>query len=212
MRFERLTRGHVVAAVAALALLLVMAMDWYGSHAADLAHQVANGVLTTGAEAGETGRAVKQDADAVIARDEKNAWQENDTLDRILLALLLLSVFLPLYAAARRADGKRSEPPWTPSALAGIVAAAAALLVAYRIINQPGNDVNTTVKIGAPLGLLCLAAIGLGSAWAFQAEARWSEMRRTASSGSHAAPPDVADPAEPDDDVPPPRATDQPAS
>jgi hypothetical protein len=214
VRFERLTRGHVVAAVAALVLLLVMAMDWYGSHAADQAHQVANGVLTTGAEAGETGRAVKQDADAVIARDEKNAWQENDTLDRVLLALLLLSVFLPLYAAARRADGKRSEPPWTPSALAGLIAAAAALLVAYRIINQPGNDVNTTVKIGAPLGLLCLAAIGLGSAWAFQAEARWSEMRRTASSGTHATPEGVAaepDPA-PEDETPPARPSDQPAS
>src|SRR4051794_14250297 len=158
-----------------------MEMDWYGSHAADLAHQVANGVLTTGADAGETGRAVKRDADAVIARDEKNAWQENDTLDRILLALLLLSVILPLYAATRRAAGKRSEPPWTPSAFAGLIAAAAALVVAYRIVNQPGSDVTTTVKIGAPLGLLCLAAIGLGSAWALQGETGWSEMRRTAS-------------------------------
>jgi drug/metabolite transporter (DMT)-like permease len=211
VRLERLTRGHVVAAVAALVLLLVMAMDWYGSHAADLAHQVANGVLATGAEAGETGRAVKQDADAIIARDEKNAWQENDTLDRVILALLLLSVLLPLYAAARRADGKRSEPPWTPSAFAGLIAAAAGLLVAYRIINQPGSDVNTTVKIGAPLGLLCLAAIGLGSAWAFQAETRWAEMRQTAS-GSHPTPPGVAGEAAPEAEAPPARASDQPAS
>lgn len=212
MRFERLTRGHVVAAVAALVLLLVMAMDWYGSHAADLAHQVANGVLTTGAEAGETGRAVKQDADAVIARDEKNAWQETDTLDRVLLALLLLSVVVPLYAAARRAAGKRSQPPWTPSAFAGLIAAAAALLVAYRIINQPGNDVNTTVKIGAPLGLLCLAAIGLGSAWAFQGEASWAEMRRSASSGAHPTPPGAAGEPAPEDETAPPRPSDQPAS
>ena len=43
MRFERLARGHIVAAVAALALLLVMAMTWYGSHEADLARQLGNG-------------------------------------------------------------------------------------------------------------------------------------------------------------------------
>jgi hypothetical protein len=170
-----------VAAVAALLLLLVMAMDWYGSTAADEAREIANSAQTKGGQAGEAGRAVHEDAERVIARDEMNAWQEGATLDRVILALLLLSVFLALYAAAHRAAGRRSEPPWTPSAFAGLVAAAAALLVAYRIVNEPGNDVTTTVKIGAPLGLLCLAAVGLGSAWAFQAEARWAEMRQSAS-------------------------------
>jgi hypothetical protein len=180
VRFERLARGHVVAAVAALILLLVMAMDWYGSHAADLAHEVANSAQTRGADAGEAGRAVKEDAERIIARDEKNAWQEDDTFDRVLLVLLLLSVFLPLYAAGHRATGRRAEPPWTPSAFAAIVAAIAALLVAYRIVNEPGNDVTTTVKIGAPLGLLALAAIGIGSAWAFQGEADWAATRHAA--------------------------------
>jgi hypothetical protein len=184
LRFERLTRGHVVAAVAALVLLLVMAMDWYGSTAADEAHDVANSAQTKGAQAGEAGRALREDAEQVIARDEKNAWQEDDTLDRVILALLLLSVFLPLYAAGRRAAGKRSEPPWTPSAFAALIAAAAAVLVAYRIVNEPGNDVTTTVKIGAPLGLLALAAVGLGSAWALRSEEDWAAMRRTADGSS----------------------------
>ena len=184
MRFERLTRGHTVAAVAALVLLLVMAMDWYGSHAADLAHQVNNTANTSGAEAGEAGRAMKQDADTVIARDEKNAWQEKDSLDRFLLVLLLASVVLPLYAAGYRAAGRRAEPPITPSSIAALVAAAAALLVAFRIINEPGNDVTTTVKLGAPLGLVCLAVIGFASAQAFQGEADWAEMRRAATAGS----------------------------
>src|SRR4051794_34961476 len=138
-----------------------MAMDWYGSHAADLAHQVGNTANTSGAQAGEAGRALKEDADAVISRDEKNAWQEKDSLDRILLILLLASVFVPLFAAGHRAAGRRAEPPWTPSAFAAIVSAAAALLVAFRIINEPGNDVTTTIKLGAPLGLICLAVIGV---------------------------------------------------
>lgn len=193
MRFERLTRGHVVAAVAALALLLVMAMDWYGSTAADEARDVAKSAQTRGAQAGEAGRALQEDADRVIARDEKNAWQEQRTFDRVLLGLLLACVFLPLFAAGHRAAGRRADPPFTPSAIAAIVAAFTALLVAYRIVNEPGNDVLTTVKLGAPLGLLCLAAIGMGSAWAFQGEADWAAMRRAAT-----------DPAEPVDGDPEP--------
>ena len=60
------------------------------------------------------------------------------------------------------------------------MAVAAALLLAYRIINQPGNNAVTTVKIGAPLGVLMLAIIGLGSAWTFRGEAKWAELREPA--------------------------------
>ena len=203
MRFERLARGHVVAAVAALALLLVMAMTWYGSREADLARQIGNTANTSGAQAGEAGRQVKQDADAIIARDEKNAWQETGTLDRILLVLLLLSVALPLYAAAYRAAGKRREPPWTPSAVAAVVASAAALLVAYRIINQPGLDSQTNVKLGAPLGLLCLGLVGWGSVSAFRGETAWSQMRRSAAESDNPPAPTGTDPAAPTSTDPP---------
>jgi hypothetical protein len=182
VRFERLAPGHVVAAVAALVLLLVMAMDWYGSTFADEARQIEQSAKTTGAEGGEPGRAVQQDAERVIARDEKNAWQEQRTLDRVLLGLLLASVFLPLFAAAHRAAGRRATPPWTPSALTALVVAATAVLVAYRIVNEPGDDATTTVKIGAPLGLIALCIVGLGAVAAFRGEARWMEMRRAAGS------------------------------
>ena len=179
MRLERLTTGHVVAAVAALVLLLVMAMDWYGSRAADLAHEINSSAITRGSQGGEAA-AVREDADRVIARDEKNAWQEGGFLDRLLLVFLLLSVFLPLFAAAHRAAGRRARPPWTPSTFAAIAAAIAALLVAVRIINEPGNDALTTVKIGAPIGLLMLAIIGIGAASAFRGESDWAELRRQA--------------------------------
>ena len=199
MRLERLARGHVVAAVAGLVLLLVMAMDWYGSHEADLARQVTQGVNVSGPGSGEAGRAVKGDANAIIARDEKNAWQEPRTIDRILLALLLLSVFLPLGAAAHRAAGRRATPPLTPSAAAALSAALAALLLAYRIVNEPGNDAQTTVKIGAPLGLIALVVIGLGAASAFQGEANFAQMRRSASQTGMERPPE-ADPQPPADE------------
>lgn len=180
MRLERLARGHVVAAVAALALLLIMAMDWYGSHEADQARQIESTANTRGAEAGEVGRAVKQDAERVIARDEKNAWQTTATIDRVLLAFLLLTVFLPLAAATARAAGRRFQPPFTPSGAAMSTAVVAGLLVAYRIIEKPGADSLTTLKIGAPLALIAIALVGLGAADSFQKELDWAAMRRAA--------------------------------
>jgi hypothetical protein len=200
VRLERLTRGHVLAAVAALALLLVMAMDWYGSHEADRARQVESTTNTTGAQAGESGRTVKADAETVIARDEKNAWQTNAFVDRVLLGLLLLTVFLPLLAAGLRAEGRRFEPPWTPSAIAAASAAVTALLVAYRILDKPGVDASTTVKIGPLLALVLLAGVGVGAASAFQKEADWAEMRRAATKPPENPPapaaPDRAQPAD----------------
>src|SRR5258707_11592268 len=100
-----------------------MAMDWYGSQEADRARQVESTATTSGAQAGEAGRAVKEDADRIIARDERNAWQTNGFIDGVLLALLLLTVFVPLVAAALRSEGRRYEPPWTPSAFAAVSAA-----------------------------------------------------------------------------------------
>ena len=202
MRFERLTRGHVVAAVGALALLLVMAMDWYGSTQADEARRIESTLTTRGAESGEQGRAVKQDAERIIARDEKNAWQTSASIDRLLLALLLLTVFLPLLAAGLRAQGRRFEPPWTPSAFAALSAALAALLLAYRIIQEPGPNALTTVEPGAIIGLVLLAVVGVGAAAAFQGESEYAAMRRAASSPANEAPttdapPDPGRPAAP---------------
>jgi drug/metabolite transporter (DMT)-like permease len=182
VRLERLTRGHVLAAVAALVLLLIMAMDWYGSHRADQARQIESQANTRGGEAGEVGRAVQQDAQAIIARDEKNAWQEKARIDRVLLVLLLLTVAAALVAAALRADGRRYKPPWTPAALVALLALVTGLLVAYRIIQQPGPNSETTVKIGPVLAICALALIGFGSAMALQKEVEWASLRESASS------------------------------
>jgi hypothetical protein len=44
------------------------------------------------------------------------------------------------------------------------------VLVAYRIIQEPGLDQVTTVKLGAPLALIPLAMIALGSSWALRSD------------------------------------------
>jgi hypothetical protein len=197
---ERLTRGHVVAAVAALALLLVMAMNWYGSQEADLAHKIASGSQNSGTQAGEATRELKEDADAVIARDEKNPWQETDRLDRVLLVFLLLSVFLPLFAAGYRAASSRPRPRLLPTFLAALAAMVAAGLLVYRIIDKPGNDASTTLKIGAPIGLALLGVIGIASAYALTSDANAEEHPTTDSDQPVADQPD------------PPAAEDAPAT
>jgi hypothetical protein len=169
VRLERLTPGHVAAAVAALALLLIMAMDWYGSEEADLAHRVQSPEAARGADSGVVARAVIERARYVIARDEKNAWQADEGIDRVLLGLLLACVALPLLAAVLRGAGRGLPPPLSPTALVGVLAALTAALVAYRIGHAPG-PARTTVKIGPVLALVALATIAVGSARAFLRE------------------------------------------
>ena len=54
--------------------------------------------------------------------------------------------------------------------MAAMLATAAAVIVAYRIIQEPGLDAATNVKAGAPLALVALALIALGSSSALRAD------------------------------------------
>ena len=180
MRFERLSRGQVLAAVAALALLLTMAADWWGTRLGDEARRIEGNVTTRGAEGGEVGRAVQADAQAVAEREERNAWQADALVDRVILIVLLVALLAALAAAAHRAAGRRANPPRSPSLVAVVAALTGALLVAYRIIQEPGLDSATTIKIGPLLAVFALAGIAIGSAGAVQAEYEWAEMRDSA--------------------------------
>ena len=170
MTFRRLTRGHVVALVAALALLPVMALDWYGTDAGDEARQIQKDTSTGGATSGEVGRAVEEDARIIAEKSESTAWQADAFADRLILFLLLAAGALAIAAAWLRAAGARFKPPWTPSALAAIVGLIAVLLLAARIVQKPDADPGSNVKAGAPLGLICAGAIVLGSRAAWNAE------------------------------------------
>ena len=170
MTFARLTRGHAVALIAALALLPVMALDWYGTDAGDDARQIEQGADPSGATAGEVGRAVKDDARRIADSSEETAWQADPFADRLILFALLAAAALAIAAAWLRAANARFRPPLTPSALAAIVGLVAVLLLAARIIQKPEADPGANVKLGAPLGLLCVGAITLGSRAAWKAE------------------------------------------
>jgi len=170
VNYSRLLRGDVIAALAAFVLLFVMAMDWYSTAAGDEARRIESISDPQGALGGEPEREVQESASIAAEEQEKNAWQAPGAIDRVLVVLLLAAVVLALAAAYLRAAGKRFSPPTTPSALAALAAVVAGVVVAYRIIQEPGLDEATVVKAGAPLALIVLAVIALAARAAVRQE------------------------------------------
>ncbi len=165
--------GHGIALVGALALMLVMAMDWYSTAQGDEARRIES--ITdnpSGAESGEIDRTLNEKAREVAEGEEKNAWQADALIDRILLGLMLAAIVLAVLAAVTRAAGAKPTKGLGPAGLAALFATAGAVGVAYRIIQEPGLDQGTNVKAGALLALVALAMIALGSAYALRADDR----------------------------------------
>jgi hypothetical protein len=160
MTFARLNRGDLLAMVAALALLLVMATDWYttkvGEQARDIQHRISPRLDR---ETVPTESAKQSD---LAASQEKNAWQASGVIDRVILLALLAAATLALVAAFARAADRRMGPP-SPSALAALVGLVASALLVYRILQPPGLNTAAVVKIGAPLGLLCVGLLTVGA-------------------------------------------------
>ena len=180
MTFARLLRADAVAMIAALALLFVMALDWYSTNVGDEARRQEKLAQPQGRAGGEIERKVQEDAARSREGAEKNAWQVDGAIDRLILLGLLATVVLAVGAAYLRAAARRFEPPFTPSALAAIAATVTALLIAYRIIQEPGFDEATVVKSGAPLSLIVLAVIALACRSALaeeEAGTAWRERR-----------------------------------
>ena len=158
-------RGHVIALVGALALLLIMAMDWYSTNVGELAREAQENSANI-PQLSE----VHEEAENRAEDQEKNAWQADALIDRVILAFLVAAILLAALTAVTRAAGAKPAKGLGPAGATALIAAGAAILVAYRIIQEPGVDAATTVKAGAPLALLALAMIGVGASAALRAD------------------------------------------
>jgi hypothetical protein len=167
MTFTRLGRGDLLAMVAALALLLVMATDWYTTKAGEQARDIASKIEPRVNNETVPTESAKQNSFA--DSQEKNAWQAGGLIDRVILILLMAAVVLALVAAWARAAGKSLGPP-SPSALASLAGLAASSLIVYRILQPPGLNAAAVVKPGAPLGLLCVGLLAIGARVAARGE------------------------------------------
>jgi hypothetical protein len=160
LTFARLRLSDWVVFVAALALLFTTAPDWYSTTRGEEARQIQK---NAGGSVGQAEREVEQDAGALAESQERNAWQEDGLIDRIILVALLATSALGVGAAFWRSSGRGSDGLGV-FGLAGLMACVTALLVLYRIIQEPGFDELTTVKIGAPLALGVLGVIAFACA------------------------------------------------
>jgi drug/metabolite transporter (DMT)-like permease len=172
MTFARLRLADWVAFLAALGLLFATAADWYSTKAGEQARQFEQTAPTRGEEA-----ELQDDAAAAAENEERNAWQADGGIDRVILVGLLATSALAIYAAFMRAAGRRYGNALSPSAAAGVAAALTALLVLYRILQEPGFDEVTTVQVGAPLALGVLGVIAFACASAVRAEDEGMEFR-----------------------------------
>jgi drug/metabolite transporter (DMT)-like permease len=173
MTFARLRLADWVALIAALALLLVTAADWYSTKGGEQAREFERGAPAQG-----EGAELADDAAAAAEGEERNAWQADAGIDRVILVALLGTALLGVYAAFMRAAGRRYENALSPTAWAGLAAAVTALLVLYRVLQEPGFDEVTTVQFGAPLALGVLGVLAFASATSVRAEEEGTEFRQ----------------------------------
>ena len=132
---RRLRDGEWIAGAGGVALLAAMFLHWYGAAAG-------RGVLGYG-PGGST---------------EATAWQAFGVLDVVLVLLALVPLALVVAQATR-------ESPSIPVALSVVTTVAgalAALLILYRIANQPGPNDAVDVEVGAWLGLLAAVVVAAG--------------------------------------------------
>lgn len=171
MTFLRLTRGHLIAAVAALALLLTMAaLDWSTTDQGEEARRIESiqdapdpGV------AGEVTRDVTEDARIVAEGEEATAFQPGSALGWLLLLALIASIVLALGTAALRAAARTVGGAIGPSAITAAVGALATVVAMVYIVavgTQPGGQVGP----GAVLGLAFVGLLAVGAALAARVE------------------------------------------
>jgi hypothetical protein len=190
VNFARLQRPDVVAVVASLALLLVMAADWYSTVHGEEARRVQDASDPQGALGGEAERKIDEDAEIAAEGYERNAWQADGAIDRVIVLVLLLAYGSALLSAFLRAAGRRVEPPYTPAAFGALMAGLGALLIAYRIWQEPGLDAFNTVEGAAPLAALLASFLSLVLATAYRGEESgraWKRMERVDAEAAAAA-------------------------
>jgi hypothetical protein len=170
--FARLRLADWIVFIAALALLFTTAFDWYSTVGGDEARRIQEqSQPEQGQPSGQIQSEVQRDAAALAESKERNAWQMDEAIDRVILICLLVTSALGVLAAFWRASGREARG-LGPYAWAGLMACISALLVLYRILQEPGFDALTTVKIGAPLALGVLGVLAFASATSLREAAR----------------------------------------
>jgi hypothetical protein len=156
--------GHLAAFVAALALMLVTAVEWYSTKLGESARRTEQSAPERLTDAN-----VREEAAGVAEEEERNAWQADAGIDRLILVALFVTALLAAWALYFAAAGRRRDGTGLrPSAATGLAALVSALLVLYRTVQEPGFDDLGTVELGPPLALVLAGVVAFASASALR--------------------------------------------
>jgi hypothetical protein len=144
MKPSRLRAGEAIALISALALFVLMFLDWFG---AELSGQAKALSLPAGAAAGGS------------------AWQ---TLE-VISIVLMLTIASTIGAVALRLLDSQWEPAIPPVVAVAVLGGLSTLLIGFRIVYPPdlgalgGVSMVATRELGVFLGLAAAAGIAYGS-------------------------------------------------
>jgi hypothetical protein len=143
MDVSRLRQGEKIAAIAGLALLVFMFLPWYGLDG----------------QFGQIGEQLGVDTSI-------DAWGAFGGTDLLLFLIAAVAIALAVLTATQNAPAL----PVSASVITTGAGGLGALLVLYRIVNQPGPNDVIGVKFGVFLGLLACLGIAYGGFKALQDE------------------------------------------
>lgn len=165
MDTSRISFGEMIAGASGVALFIFMLLPWYGV-SADV-----KGIGSLGSV-------------------NVNAWESFSFIDLLLFLAAAVAVGM---AVARAMGAMPSGLPAPPGMIVAGAGGLAVLLILFRILNTPGEDlsgigVNVGRKIGIFLGLIAAGGITFGG---------WTAMNERASGEAPPADPPPADPVAP---------------
>jgi hypothetical protein len=154
----KISFGEAIAGVSAAVLFIVMFIPWYGAKATVPGGQISGG--------------------------NANAWQSFSFIDVLLFLVIAVTIGLVI---ARAADAIPADLPAPAGLIIAIAGGLAVLLILFRLINTPGEDVtgfgvevSVGRKIGVWLGLLLAGGITFGGYTAMNERADGTVKRGTA--------------------------------
>lgn len=143
MKLDRLNRGEAVAMLSAVALFVVMFLDWFGYSGEQSGNLL--GYLS-------------------LFLDSSNAWQAMD----VIPFALELTIAVAVGAGLLTLFDSEWKPAIPPSAAVTVLGGLSLLLILYRIVDPPGLadiggiSINAHPRLGAYLGLAASAGIACG--------------------------------------------------
>jgi hypothetical protein len=180
MDFTRLRLGEVAAAISGLVLLFdLFVLKWY-----EFTPSGSGSALNDA-----TGVSIRTLPGAGTAH---NGWNSLTGLRWIILLTILVALGLAVVTLTQRSTAL----PVSASVLATGTGVFTALLILYRIINQPGPNQLASVKLGAWLGFFAAVGVGCGGFQAMREEESGAAPHGSLP-GAHRPVPDPSGPSAP---------------